>query len=682
MSRLPIVLSLVALACSGADDDPKTAEPTGSSPVEPGVDDNFGVVEDQGDAECDNLDPSGCFYPFPTAHFIDTSSGTPSLRIPEQAMPGGGDAQFLPDAFQRFEAYGVSTPILFQLPGAVAPELFPLDGSSGLAADSHVVVLDANTGERLPGWLETDYFAVGETEEVLFTYRPAAPWPRGTDVVVGVVGLEDGSGGLAPAAEGFQPLRDGEASVHTGVHQRRPHFESVVFPVLEAEGIDRSELQLAWSFPVRTDASATRRLLEARDAIYDALPPEGPAFRIDAVIDCPVGGKGLSEECHPDIRTIVDGTLLAPSVLGEPDDLGVRNLLVDASGSPYVDGVEEWPFRVQIPHTAYDPARTEPVPVLQYGHGFLGSYREGNNGWLRELAERKGAVLIATSMQGMNEQDSLVWTGVLFADAGRFPELSEASIQGVVNQVLNQTMMKTSFAALDEPWMKKDDGTPVYDASTVYYHGNSQGGSVGTVTMGIALDVTRADLGVPGSGYPFLLHRSSVFQPFALPIQLAYPDPDGISKFLALLGTGWDDVDPLTWAPHIHTDPADGTPQHEALLHVAKEDAQVHNEASFILGRAAGASLMVPAVRPVWGLPELTYPASPGVAVVEVDFMVPDDPTPLDPPDGDTSLPNDGDTHGWLRKWEPAQDQMWHFFETGELIDVCGGEACVTEPDP
>ncbi len=106
----------------------------------------------------------------------------------------------------------------------------------------------------------------------------------------------------------------------------------------------------------------------------------------------------------------------------------------------------------------------------------------------------------------------------------------------------------------------------------------------------------------------------------------------------------------MTYAPHIHGDPLPGTPDHEVLLHVAKEDRQVNNEASFILGRAAGAVLMVPAVRPVFGLAEQPYPASPGAALVEVDFMLPDDDTPLDPAGSEDS----GDSHGWLRHWEPA----------------------------
>ncbi len=118
------------------------------------------------------------------------------------------------------------------------------------------------------------------------------------------------------------------------------------------------------------------------------------------------------------------------------------------------------------------------------------------------------------------------------------------------------------------------------------------------------------------------------------------------------------------------------------LYHVAKEDRQVINEASFISARAAGATLMTPAVRAVYLLPETPYPASPGAAVVEVDFGIPDDPTPLDPPDGDPAQPDGGDTHDWLRQLPVAQDQMAHFLRTGDVIDVCGRAPCVSDGRP
>jgi hypothetical protein len=182
--------------------------------------------------------------------------------------------------------------------------------------------------------------------------------------------------------------------------------------------------------------------------------------------------------------------------------------------------------------------------------------------------------------------------------------------------------------------LQRADGRLAWDPTTVWYYGNSQGGSVGTVVMALTTDVTRGVLGVPGSGYPLLLHRSSLFGPFSSVISLGYRAPDSIAIFLALLGTGWDTFDPLTFSPHLVGDPLPGTPDHEVLFHVAKEDRQVGTRRACSApaqpARAddAGGASGVPS-------PETPHPASPGAAL---DLTpIPDDPTPLDPPDGDPS---------------------------------------------
>lgn len=662
MYRLLPLLPLLALAaCNGSD--------------EPDVTNNFDVAQTQGDADCNNLELSDCFYPFPSAHFVRSGQ----LVLPEAGLPEAGvDGQFTGQAFRRFSAFGAATPVLFQLDGAVLPDsLVPFDPTDSLSDAPHTVMLDAATGERIPHWVETDYLSPDKNPTV-FTLRPSHVLPRGTNIVVGIVGLNDEAGALATTPAPFAALRDETASEWRGIHEQRGHYEDVVFPALTAAGIARADLQLAWSFPTRTDEDATATMLGVRDAIFEALPASGPEYRIDNLIVC--DGTDDPEGCHPSIRVIIEGTSFVPSVVGEADELGVRHVRTDNADRVTVDGVEEWPFRLQLPHIAFEG--DAPVPVIQYGHGFLGSDREANNTWLRDMAQRKGFAILSTSMQGMSDDITSTWLGVLLSDGGKFPQLQDLALQGVGNQLVHQRLVKTTLAQDDSDALYRDDGELAWDPTRVYYTGNSQGGSVGTVVMGTSLDVERGVLGVPGSGYPLLLHRSTVFAPFAGIIGTAYPEDDSVTRFLALLGTGWDDFDPLTFAPHIHGDPLPGTPDHAVILHVAKEDQQVHNEASFILGRSMDASLMVPAVRPVFGLPEATYPSTLGTTVVEVDFGIPDDPTPLTPPEIYEDMPNDGDTHGWLRRYIPAQDQMFHFFETGEIIDVCGGEACVTDGRP
>jgi hypothetical protein len=654
--------SLLLFTCSLA-----SCGPTGT------LEDNFGVVEDQGEAGCDNLVPA-CLYPYPSDVYVDASGRValpPGLLSPRRGT-------FDPVPTGENVGFGASTPILFQLAGAEAPDVAPFDSASSLADGYPTIVVDAATGARVPHWVETDFLSPA-LEPPLFVIRPAMPLPRGATIVVGVRGMRDAAGALAPAAEGFAALRDRTASRWRGVHARRGHFDDVVFPALEAAGAPRESLQLAWSFPVQSDADATGQLVAIRDAIFAALPAAGPSYAITSLVVCDGGGDD-PPECHPSIRVIVDGTVSVPSVVLPADDLGIRRVRRDASGAPVVMGAEEWPFRLQLPHAAFTGAA--PIPVMQYGHGFLGSANEANNGWLREMADRLGFAILACDMQGMNDEIQPVWADVIGRAGGRFPHLRELGFQGVVNQLVMQRMVGTSLAMDGDPRLRRGDGMLAWDPATVWYYGNSQGGSVGTIVMALSLDVDRGVLGVPGSGYPLLLHRSSLFGAFTSIIMLNYTARDAIPVFLALLGTGWDSFDPLTFAPHLARDPLPGTPAHSVLYHVAKEDRQVVNEASFISARAAGASLMVPAVRPVFALEETAYPVTRGATLVEVDFGIPDDPTPLDPPDGDPSEPDGGDTHGWLRRWPAAQDQLVHFLRTGEVIDVCGGMACVTADRP
>jgi hypothetical protein len=648
-------------ACGGDDKD--------AGPAEPGLEDNFGVEEDLGTDGCDNLLPE-CLYPYPSDAYV-AADGT--LAIPILFL-----GLFDPAATNRNHGFGVASPILFQLPGATFPADPPFDLAPSLDDDARIVLVDATTGERVPHWVESDWMSP-EVDPPLFVIRPSVALPRGHEVVVGVRGLTDASGAVVEAPEAFAPLRDQQASRWKGVHARRDHFEDVVFPTLEAAGFAREELQLAWSFPVQSDEDATAPLLAVRDAVFAALPAGGPDYTLDRVLVCDGGGDD-DPDCHPSIRVIVDGTARIPSAVLPADALGLRLVRFDADGAAVTDGFEEWPFRLQLPHAAFDGP--EPVPVLQYGHGLLGGKEEADNGWLRDMAQRLGFAILACDMQGMNTLAGTTWVGTLATEGGRFPDLQELAWQGVVNQLVQQRMVKTSLAEDAEPALHRGDGGLAWDPDTVWYYGNSQGGSVGTLVAATSLDIERAALGVPGSSYPLMLQRSVDFEPFTVVLDVAYPFPDTIPVFLALLGTGWDQSDPLSFSAHLHGAPLPGTPQKEVLFHVAKEDRQVLNEASFLSARTAGATLLTPTVRPVQLLPEAPYPARPGAAVVEVDFGIPDDPTPLDPPDGDPTQPDEGDTHGWLRQWEPAQDQLVHFLRTGEVIDVCGGEPCTHAGKP
>lgn len=620
-----------------------------SPTLEPDAADNFGETEDRGDEACDNLAGEHCMMPFPSDVWRDAATGR--VALPEAAMPrSSGGARMSTAAFNDKDGFGAASPVLFQLPGATltgAPAAF--DPSPSVTAESLTVLLDATTGERIPHWLEPDWLDV-EADPQVYVLRPAVPLPRGHRVIAAVRGLVDAEGAPVEAPAPFAALRDGGPSRWFGVHARRARYERDIFPALEDAGFPREDLQLAWDFTVASDRSLDTLTWMAED-LYAALDTTPPAWTVDRI-------ETMND---PNIAFVVHATLEIPSFVGAANENGLRRLRDrDDSGRVVAAGVERWPFRLQIPHSALDGAGE--VPVLSYGHGFLGSLNEADNGWLRDMAQRYRFAIVATSYQGMSDGNLPVWISTLTADAGSFPLISHEAMQGTMNHLALQRLLRSG--ALDAlPELQTTEGAPLLDRDTLWYYGNSQGGTQGALVNALTRDVSRSVLGVPGAAYPFLLQRSVVFNGYAAVISAIYPDEGDVSLFLALAGTGMDDFDPLGFAPRIVS--ADK----QTLLHVAREDAQVHNQVSFLLGRTVAAVQPVETVRAIWGLESGEYPIDSPAAVVEFDFGVPEDTTPYDPPVSET------DTHGTLRRDLAGQEQMMTFLRTGRVEDTCGG-AC------
>lgn len=645
--RALLALGLVGCVAAPADD-----------PEGPTLDDNLGVVEDEGDDVCDNLDGDGhCLLAFPSDHW--RADGR--LAIPSEATPDNAAGVRL--ATEGFDAdgFGVASPVMFQLAGATLAGLPPVfDAAASLDPGARTVLVDAATGARIPHWVEHDWMDAGP--ERIFVIRPAVPLPDGARLVVGVRGLVDAAGAVVDAPAGFAALRDRTASTRLGVHARRARYEAEVFPVLEAAGFARDELQLAWDFTTRTDAAAERDLTEVVTAVTAALGDDPPA--VTSVTEV--------ASDHPDIAVILDVVIEVPSVLGAPDELGVRRLRRGSDGRVVVEGVESVELRVQVPNAALEG--DDPAPVLQYGHGFLGGRGEANNGWLREMAERHRFLIAAIDMQGMSGRNTEVWASVLLGSAGRMGELSEEPMQGLANHLAVQHLFAAGWGDTIPAQLLRDDDTPVWDPEALWYHGNSQGGTMGTLVVATSPYLRRGVLGVPGCAFPLLLQRSSVFVAWQGLLSVAYADPGELTLILGLLGTGWDRVEGLTWADRL-ADPLPGHPAHEVLLHVALEDSQVQNDVSWLLARAVGAVQPEVHARPVWGVPTAALPAAGvGAAVVNWDFGVAPDATPEDPPVGAT------DTHGWSRRTPAAQEQAVRFLATGELVDTCAGEPCLVPP--
>ncbi|HQY63223.1 MAG: hypothetical protein IPF92_14525 [Myxococcales bacterium] len=611
----------------------------------------------EGFAVCDNLDESSCIFPFPSDHF--RKPGGPyghthqldfgdRLPVSEQT-----DAMLDREPFRVHDGFPVYPQIAFHIEGASLTGAPSIDGiQASLERSSKTLVIDAETLELQPHWAELDYLAEDAGKQVI-ELRLARGLAHGKRYVVAVRGLPGGA-----ASRGFQALRDGKPSPVAGVDERKERFDREVFAVTDKLGVPRSELQLAWDFTTSSDDNSTLTLRTMRDTLYERVGEEGPEYSVTEVKRDPDGPTGV-------IETIVTGVAKVPSFVLplRPNDVA-RKLRLGANGLPVAEGFEDVTFRVQIPRVS----RTSPdrASVVQYGHGFLGSDSEANNGWLRTFASERNFLILSSDMQGMNTPSGLLWFLHLPKDITNLAYIGDEPLQGIINHLALVRLLKGRFSR-DVNVQRGDGGGALYDPKAIYYHGNSQGGTQGALVMAMSRDLERGTLGVPGVSVAWILARANQWRELAGSIGRNYPNPYDLSAIMSLVAVGWDRGDGSNFAKYISaTPPKDGTPKN-VLLHVGVEDAQVNNDVSRVLGRMVGAKVLAPATSDIWGLPVVQGPLRGENVYVEQDYGVPKRPKTNRPSAPET------DTHAFPRKSRAMQEQSYVFFRTGEARHTCDG---------
>lgn len=646
--RLASLLLLTLLAGCGKDDadDPDAIEPA---------------------TGCDPVDPALCALPFPSSYFeapASTASGVTVDFGPDSLPVNRDGVPMRPDAWNRLDGFSTLTPILTWI------EDLSLDGTAGhddigrsLQADSPTVLVDASTGERVPHFVELDVSGP-EGSKQLFVLRPAAPLAHGTTYVVGLRGLAHVDGAPVQPTEAFAALRDGTSTNDGDIERQRERFEQVVFPALEQAGVDRGSLQRAWSFTTISVESSLGDVLHMRDDALARLPEGGPTYVIDAVED------GDCEE-GPIART-VEGRVTVPRYTVEPQ--APTRLARGDDGLPvYVADVQR-PFLVRIPCSlALDPDPSRKGMILQYGHGMLGNRGEARTGWLSQFLDESGWVAFAMDWTGMSEADVAPLTLMLATDVSDFDTIPERSQQGFIEKVYGLKLMMGPLAtdpALTDFTSLGERDAPVVDPQHVGYYGISQGAIMGSAYTAISPDIERAVFGVGGMPYSLLLSRSANFAPFFLIFKNKYDDQREIALIIAMMQTLWDPGEGSGYAHFLGEQPLPGARPKRVLHQAAIGDPQVTTLGAHVGARAWGAVSVAPAVRPIWGVEEVSAPIE-GSALVEwfyEDGSI--EPYENVPPS------KSGDTHECQRREPAGQAQIRTFLETGVVEQFCDG-VCV-----
>ena len=620
--------------------------------------------------DCDPLMEAACALPWPSNLYLarDPTRGTGyTLAFGETTLPVNVDGKHIdPTPYGRMDGYGVESPLLVLFPNldttGFATE-YHTDPS--LEADAKVVWLAIHEGgvTRVPYWAELDAVETDPDKQVLFV-RPAVILEEGTRYVVAFRGLKTTDGATIAPSPAFVALRDGKTAGDPLLAPRQARFDDI-FAILESEGIARDSLTLAWDFVTASTDGLHSRMLHMRDDALATVGPDGPEITIDEV-------KDFTPEENADIAVEMTGTFHMPSYLNpvQVDGVDVAYVFNEGpDGMPAQSGFTDEKLWIRIPRSALDGT---PHGLVQYGHGQNGQGDQVRGSFNSKIANKHDLIFFACNMLGMSEEDVPNIVAALL-DLSGFVRTADRLHQGMVNQVLLARAMRERFPKLPEVTSRGI----VVNPDELFYSGISQGGIYGATYMAVSQDVTRGHLGVPGNNYSFLLLRSGNFKPFFAAIMVRYPER--ASQLLALTAVQllWDGVDPVSYMRRITDDPFPGNEPHHIILAPAKGDPQVPVTSNEWVGRSdIGIPIMehYDTERVVSGMVEQPYPYV-GSGIVLYAFGNPWPTENIDMPP-DESLP---DPHEKPRKLDHHNEQMVHFFRTGEIIDVCGGDGCTPE---
>lgn len=622
------------------------------------------------DPDCDPLVPGHCAMPFPSSYYLEEDATRVTgytLAFGPTTLPANGDGVHVdPSTYRRLDGFGVGQPAVVYLPRVDASKLPDETRIAESMDDDSPVALfqvDLAGGDfvRIPCWAELD-LTDDSPEHRALVVRPAVLLEEGKRYVLAFRGLVDVDGAPIAPSDAFLALRD-VRSAGTPVEGRQAHFD-MLFAGLEAAGLAREDLTLAFDWVTASSEALHGPLLHMRDDAFATLGDARPAFTVTSVTP-------FTPEENEHIAYELEGTFTVPSYLR---DLAVSvqtgsELNLGADGLPEQNGTMEAGFLMRVPRSAIPAVPGEAGPAhgaFIHGHGLNGTYGQVRGGWMSELANQEGFIVVGTNMIGMSDDDTSVIFS-LIGDLSYFRAMSDRLHQGVLNHAFLARALKRGLDELPELAALG----VVIDEDQVYYNGISQGGIFGGTHMAMSLDITRGQLGVPGNNYSTLLQRSSDFGPFFAILQAVYQDPHDRQVLLSTIQALWDSVDPVSHYRHIKAAPHPGTPPHDVLLASATGDWQVALVTNEIVARSnVGISLLPGYGRDVALVTPTPYPVV-GSGLVNYSFGNPW-PEPGNMPPYDDL----GDPHGLPRNLAWHNAQMVHFWRTGEIIDVCGGDGC------
>lgn len=593
--------------------------------------------------ECEVLNNEECLLPYPSSRFLVAAGGGPGndvrVNLPAIGMPLLSGGRLKPDPINEFDGFSPTVQILMHFPAGVDLEqskasrlLAPgccgqlnqtpyrdvrTHKAGSLRPDSPSVLMDADTGERILHFLELDARAAGNPQRQVLFMRPAESLVPGHRYIVAMRKLVDPQGDPVMPEPAFRALRTGTPTTIQAIEDRRAEAADI-FQRLEANGVERNSLILAFDFVVRSEHQLTHEILTMRDETLGDIDSDPSAFlpNIDLASHAAFNAANVNDCGVPGTQVWrhVKATVDVPNYLaGVMDDTTTPFLNVDGSGNPVQNttaGQEYSPanYDFLIPCSVFNGGLT--VRPLTLGHGLFGN-GEGmigsvEDGLMDEFADDEFPYIAgATDWRGLSSFD-YQWIvsriiGIYPHQLDNFPALSARLKQGMLSTLVLSHLMKGTLLNQFEEFQKTpgNPATGVFPGSgeDEFYVGASLGGIMGLFLSALTPDIERFNIDVGAINFSILLQRSTQFSDFETLLQLiGLDEPMVYALGLGLLHEIWVNAEPAGYVRHVTGLVEDPLPDLEGqtmdgkriLMTVAWLDKQVSNQASEIAARALG----------------------------------------------------------------------------------------------
>ena len=424
-------------------------------------------------------------------------------------------------------------------------------------ANAPVVVIDANTGERWPIWVEIDS-TVKDRAKAHVEIHPAVNFKSGHRYIVALRNLKNA------AEQSSKRLRRSAPTATTCPPAKKrstpgaAHFEELFSTLKKAGhpppeplprvGLHRRERRKQhWprALDPRPRVRGARRQQPA-DGIVEGTSPTFVVTKAENEPQ-PAKSRGASRAPSRCPASCSRAARRAARCCSTPN--GTRSKT--GSGRPTSTASS----RPRPPTGAGESAR----PSL-YGHGLFGNASEVGSGPQRSLSQKPRHRPVR------DRRDRHVRSGRPDSDHGPqnlslVPAAHRPPAAGPARRALPRPGDDQPDRVRHQRRLPpgRHAGDPsVLDTSHLYYNGNSQGGIMGGALTAVSPDFTRASLGVPAMNYSVLLPRSVDFDEFADFLYPSYPDEEARPLIFDLMQLLWDRGEPNGYARADDDQPAAG----------------------------------------------------------------------------------------------------------------------------